>query len=224
MPAWLTSGWFNLDDLRAQMGQQQRAVGHVVNLTKLENRHSVEHRACHGEVVYVEMSAAPPATVAGDFARVLRAAGVQRMYGLPGEYHLRILDAIAAEGLTYVAAREESGAVLMAATEAQAGVLPGVVLVTIAPGVTNAINGIAHAWLDRVPLLVVTGQHSPERAPLILRQSLDNHRLVDGLTKWTVTASGRIHQVLARALETALAPPAGPVLLELRDDVAATTP
>jgi acetolactate synthase-1/2/3 large subunit len=167
---------------------------------------------------------AAPATVAHAFARTLRWAGVQRVYGLPGEDHLRLLDALPGEGLRYVGAREESAAALMAATEAQASGLPGVVLVTIAPGITNAVNAIAHAWLDHVPLLVVCGQHAPERAPLIVRQGLDNHRLVDSITKWTVTASARIHQVLARALEVALAPPAGPVLLELRDDVAAAAP
>jgi acetolactate synthase-1/2/3 large subunit len=53
---------------------------------------------------------------------------------------------------------------------------------------------------------------------------MDTHRLVDSVTKWNATASARIHQVLARALDTALAPPAGPVLLEVRDDVAAATP
>jgi acetolactate synthase-1/2/3 large subunit len=171
---------------------------------------------------YAEMAA--PASVAHAFARALRSAGVQRVYGLPGEDHLRLLDALPGEGLRYIGAREESAAALMAATEAQASGLPGVALVTIAPGITNAVNAIAHAWLDHVPLLVVCGQHAPERAPVIVRQGLDNHRLVDSITKWTVTASARVHQVLARALEVAMAPPAGPVLLELRDDVAAMAP
>jgi acetolactate synthase-1/2/3 large subunit len=159
-------------------------------------------------------------TVADAFAAALRAAGVQRVYGLPGEDHLRLLDALGNADLTYVAAREETAAVLMAATEAQARGLPGVALVTLAPGITNAVNGLAHAWLDRVPLLIVSGQHHPERAPVIIRQGLDTHQLVDSVTKWNATASARIHQVLARALDTALAPPAGPVLLELREDVA----
>src|SRR5262249_42154880 len=155
-------------------------------------------------------------TVAAAFASALRAAGVQRVYGLPGEDHLHLLDALGAAELTYVAAREETAALLMAATEAQATGLPGIALVTLAPGITNAMNGLAHAWLALVPLLVVSGQHGPERAPLIVRQGLDTHRLVASITKWTTTASPRIHQVLARALDTALAPPAGPVLLELR--------
>jgi acetolactate synthase-1/2/3 large subunit len=162
--------------------------------------------------------------VAHALADGLAAAGVSRVYGLPGEDHLRLLDAFADVGLAYVAARDETAAAIMAATEAQATGRPGVVLVTLAPGLTNAINGIAHAYLDRVPLLLITGQHPPERAPLIVRQALDNHRLVDGLTKWSATASPRIYQVLARAIDTALAPPAGPVLLELRDDMASMPP
>src|ERR1051326_1905425 len=98
------------------------------------------------------MSAA--STGARAFGPPLRAAGVQRAYGLPGEDHLRLLDAIQAEGLRYIGARDETAAALMAATEAQASGLPGVVLVTIAPGLTNAINAIAHAWLDQSPLLI----------------------------------------------------------------------
>jgi acetolactate synthase-1/2/3 large subunit len=162
--------------------------------------------------------------VAEAVARGLREIGLRRVYGLPGEDHLRLLDAVERAGLTYVGARDENSATIMAAAEAQATGLPGVVIVTIAPGLTNAINGIAHAYLDGVPLIIITGQHNPERAPLIVRQFLDNHLLVQSLTKWTTTASRRIHQVLARALDTALAPRPGPVLLELRDDVATQTP
>src|SRR5690242_19961007 len=163
-------------------------------------------------------------SVARAFASALRAAGVERVYGLPGEDHLRVLDALPGSGITYVGARDETSAVLMAATEAQASGAAGVVLVTLAPGITNAVNGIAHAWLDEVPLLVVSGQHHPERAPVIVRQSLNSGRLVDGVSKSSMTGSARIHQVLARALETALAPPRGPVFLELRDDVAGAPP
>jgi len=163
-------------------------------------------------------------TVAVAFARALRAAGIQRVYGVPGEDHLRLLDALPVAGICYVAAREENAAAIMAATEAQATGRVGVVLVTLAPGITNAINGIAYALLDRVPLLVVSGQHNPERAPVIVRQSLDTHRLVDSVCKLTLTASPRIHQVLTRALDTATAAPGGPVLLELREDIAAVAP
>ena len=98
------------------------------------------------------------------------------------------------------------------------------VVVTLAPGLTNAINGLASAFLDRLPLLVICGQHGPDRAPIVVRQSLDNHALVTPVTKWRATAGRRIHQLLAKALDTALAPPAGPVFVELRDDVARAEP
>lgn len=165
-----------------------------------------------------------PSTVAAAAAGYLRAVGIQRVYGVPGEDHLFLLDAIEAADLRYVGARDESAACIMAAAEAQATGLPGVVVVTIAPGLTNAINGLACAALDNLPLLLVSGQHAPDRAPIIVRQALDNHALVASLTRWRATAGRRINQVLARALDTALAPPGGPVYLELRDDVARAAP
>jgi acetolactate synthase-1/2/3 large subunit len=85
------------------------------------------------------------ATVADALAHALCEVGLRRVYGLPGEDHLRLLDAVERAGLSYVAARDETSATIMAAAEAQATGLPGVVIVTIAPGLTNAINGIAHA-------------------------------------------------------------------------------
>lgn len=161
-----------------------------------------------------------PDSVATAFARYLRAVGVERVYGVPGEDHMRLLDALAAEGVRYVPAREESAACMMAAAEAQARRVPGVAIVTLAPGLTNAVNGMANALLDNLPLMLVCGQHGPDRHPLIVRQGLDNHAIVHGVTKWSVTASPLIHQVLAKALDVATSPPAGPVLLELREDVA----
>jgi acetolactate synthase I/II/III large subunit len=158
--------------------------------------------------------------VAAALAGYLRAAGVERVYGVPGEDHLFLLDAIEAAGLRYVGARDESAACIMAAAESQATGLPGVAVVTIAPGLTNAINGLACAALDNLPLLLISGQHGPDRGPIIVRQGLDNHALVASLTRWHATVGRRIHQVLARALDTALAPPGGPVYLEVRDDVA----
>jgi acetolactate synthase-1/2/3 large subunit len=162
-------------------------------------------------------------SVARALAVRLRELGVERVYGVAGEDHLRLLHELDAQGLAYVSAREESAACLMAAAEAQRTGLPGVAVVTIAPGLTNAINGIASAFLDHAPLLVISGQHSPERFPVIVRQAVDSHALVATVTKWTATAGTRIHQVLAKAIDTAMAPPAGPVFLEVRDDIARAT-
>jgi len=156
--------------------------------------------------------------------RQLKRMGVQRIFGLPGEDHLRLLDAIEAEGLQYIGAHDETAAAIMACAEADTSGLPGVLLVTHAPGITNAVNGIANAYLDGLPLVVISGQHAANRYALTIRQTLDNHLLLRAVTKWTATASASIHQLLARVVSTALASPRGPVFLELREEVAAQKP
>jgi acetolactate synthase-1/2/3 large subunit len=159
-------------------------------------------------------------TIAAAAAEHLRALGVERLYGVPGEDHMRLLDAAQDAGLRYVLAREETSACLMATVEAQATGRLGAAAVTLAPGVTNAINGIANAWLDRTPLLVFAGQHPADRYPLIVRQKLDSQALVREVTRWQVTLTPRVHQVLARAASLAAGDPPGPVFVELPDDVA----
>ncbi|MBO0705384.1 MAG: hypothetical protein J2P39_08695, partial [Candidatus Dormibacteraeota bacterium] len=160
------------------------------------------------------------ASIAAAAAAHLRALGVERLYGVPGEDHMRLLDAAQHAGLRYVLAREETSACLMATVEAQATGRVGAAAVTLAPGITNAMNGIADAWLDRTPLLLFAGQHPADRFPLVVRQGLDSKALVREITKWQVTLTPAVHQVLARAAELAGSDPAGPVFVELPDDVA----
>ncbi|HLI14720.1 MAG TPA: thiamine pyrophosphate-binding protein [Acidimicrobiales bacterium] len=165
-------------------------------------------------------SGAETGTVAAAIAACVADLGIRRVYGLPGEDHLLLLHELELAGCTYVPARDESAACIMAAAESQATGLPGLAVVTLAPGITNALNGLASAFLDHVPLLVVSGQHDPDRRPLIVRQSLDSHALVAPVTKWRATIGGHVHQLLAKALDAAVAPPAGPVFLELPPSVA----
>ena len=160
------------------------------------------------------------ATIAVAAAAHLRALGVERLYGVPGEDHMRLLDAAQRAGVRYVLAREETSACLMATVEAQATGRVGAAAVTLAPGVTNAMNGLANAWLDRTPLLVFAGQHPADRYPLVVRQGLDSKALVREITKWQVTLTPSAHQVLARAAGLAAADPPGPVFVELPDHVA----
>ncbi|MDR0360800.1 MAG: thiamine pyrophosphate-binding protein [bacterium] len=160
------------------------------------------------------------ASIAAAAAEHLRALGVERLYGVPGEDHMRLLDAAQRAGLRYVLAREETSAALMATVEAQATGRVGAAAVTLAPGIANAMNGIANAWLDRTPLLLFAGQHPADRFPLVVRQGLDSRALVREITKWQVTVTPSVHQVLARAAELASSDPPGPVFVELPDDVA----
>ena len=95
---------------------------------------------------------------------------------------MALLDAFAAGGLEYRAAFNESAAVLMAATEAQLTGLPGVVVLSLAPGVSNGLNGLLNAYLDEVPLIVISGQHPAAALPFVIRQGFDLDSLVAPMT------------------------------------------
>jgi acetolactate synthase I/II/III large subunit len=157
-------------------------------------------------------------------ARILRDLGIRRVYGLPGEDHMALLDALAAVGLEYQAAFNETSAVIMAATEAQLTGLPGVAVLSLAPGVSNGMNGLLNTFLDEVPLLLFSGQHPAGKLPFVVRQGFDIVKLVGPTTKWCarITSDMDIPAVIGKAIEEAVGDPPGPVYLELPDGVAAS--
>lgn len=160
--------------------------------------------------------------IAAQVAEILRGLGIRRVYGLPGEDHMALLDSFATSGLDYRAAFNESSAALMAATEAQLTGLPGVVVLSLAPGVSNGINGLLNAYMDEVPLLVISGQHPADRLPFIVRQGFNIEQLVAPCTKWRarVTAGMDVTSVVGKAVDEAMSGRPGPVYLELPDEVA----
>jgi acetolactate synthase-1/2/3 large subunit len=163
--------------------------------------------------------------IAAQMARTLYQLGIRRVYGLPGEDHMALLDAFVAAGLDYRTAFNESAAVLMAATEAQVTGLPGVAVLSLAPGVSNGVNGLLNTYLDEVPLILVSGQHPADSLPFVVRQGFDIAALVAPMTKWRakVTAGMNVPAVVGRAIDEAMSGRPGPVYLELADGVATAT-
>src|SRR5262245_66692247 len=104
------------------------------------------------------------ATVADSLAAGLREAGVDLVYGLPGGENVEVLDALRRVGLRFVLVHHESSAVFMADATARLTGRPGVCLTTLGPGAANAIAGVAHAYLDRAPVLIFTAQ-VPDQPP-----------------------------------------------------------
>ncbi|WP_018138393.1 MULTISPECIES: biosynthetic-type acetolactate synthase large subunit [unclassified Thioalkalivibrio] len=93
------------------------------------------------------------------FCRSLQAEGVDVVFGYPGGAVLHIYDALYRQDkVSHVLVRHEQGAVHAAEGYAKSSDKPGVALVTSGPGATNAITGIADAYMDSVPLVVFTGQ------------------------------------------------------------------
>jgi acetolactate synthase I/II/III large subunit len=155
-------------------------------------------------------------------AEILYRFGIRRVYGLPGEDHMALLDSFAKAGLDYCTAFNESAAVIMAATEAQLTGLPGVAVLSLAPGISNGVNGLLNTYLEEVPLLLISGQHPGDRLPFTVRQGFNIEQLVTPCTKWQarLTAGMDVPSVIGKAVDEAMSGRPGPVYLEIPDGVA----
>lgn len=164
-----------------------------------------------------------PATlrIVDAFAQELAASGCQRAYGLAGEDHVELLAALDRAGIRYVRAYHESAAVLMAAGEAQATGGCGIAIVSMSAGMSNAVNGLTHALMEQLPIIIISGQHPAAQRPFIVRQGFDVAALAAPVTKWGVAlaAGSNVGQLVAKALRVALAWPQGPVYIELPAEV-----
>lgn len=152
-------------------------------------------------------------------AAAMAAAGVERLFGVPGGgSSLDLVAAAAARGIPFVLARQETAAVLMAATTAELSGRPGAVLVTRGPGVGAAANGIAHASLDRAPVLLLADGFAGAERAFANHQWFDQGAMLAPVTKaraQAVEPGGAVGVVAATLLASAMAAPRGPVLLEL---------
>lgn len=145
------------------------------------------------------------------------------MFGLPGGGpNLDVIGAAEAAGMRFVLAHAESAAVIMAATCADLTGTPGAVVVTRGPGLAAAMNGIAHAALDRLPVVVIADTVRAAETDRISHQRLDADALGRAVAKTVVTVGGKgADEEAARAVRDALAPPPGPVIALMDDSDAA---
>jgi acetolactate synthase-1/2/3 large subunit len=166
---------------------------------------------------------APPGAAA--IVAALADAGTTVVFGLPGGGpNLDVVGAAAMAGLRFVLAHTETAAVIMAATYADLTGRPGAVVVTRGPGLASAVNGIAHAALDRLPVVVIADTVRLADAGRISHQRLDQAALGEVVAKAVVTIGrDRTGEAAAAAVRLALMSPAGPVLA-LMDDSAISDP
>ena len=159
-------------------------------------------------------------TVARAVGERLRAAGVRFVYGHPGGEVIDLIEGFRQAGLEFVLTKHETAAAFMAEATASSTGIPGVCLATLGPGATNIVTGIAHAYLDRAPVLTFTGQLPADRYEIATHQRLDLRALFAPITKWQATlSSANAADVLERALRTALRVRRGPVYIEVPSDV-----
>jgi acetolactate synthase I/II/III large subunit len=121
-------------------------------------------------------------------ARKLFDAGCRRAFGIPGGEVLTIMDALVRAGLTFTLAKHENAAGFMAEGVHHATCSPVILLATVGPGVANAVNVIANAYQDCVPLVVLTGCVDDSESISYTHQVLDQQALLRPITKGTFRA------------------------------------
>src|SRR5262245_55722277 len=92
------------------------------------------------------------------FVRCLENEGVERIFGIPGEENLDLVEALRRSKIQLVLTRHEQAAAFMAATFGRLTGRPGVCLSTLGPGALNLVTGAAYAHLGAMPMLLITGQ------------------------------------------------------------------
>ena len=151
----------------------------------------------------------------------LRTAGVHQVFGHPGGEVVDLIEGFRQAGLDFVLARHETDAAFMAEAMASSTGRPAACLATLGPGATNLVTGVAHAYLDRAPVIALTGQLPVDRYETVTHQKLDLRALFAPITKWQARVSAaNVAAVTDRALRIAVRPRQGPVFLEVPSDVA----
>lgn len=156
------------------------------------------------------------ARVADAVAATLYAHGIRHAFGMPGGEVVTLLDGLAEAGIAFHLARHETAAALMAAGASLIDAAPGLLVTTVGPGLANAVNGIADAAQEHVPLIVISGIVDRATRARYTHQVIDHAALLRPLVK----ASFEIEPesaaaTVARALALAMTAPMGPVHLDL---------
>ncbi|MEW5863025.1 MAG: thiamine pyrophosphate-binding protein [Pseudomonadota bacterium] len=158
--------------------------------------------------------------VATVIVEYLRAAGVRHLFGYPGDPNVELMEAARRAGMQFVLARREGTAGLMAEAYGFLTGRPGACMSTLGPGSSNLVNAVANAFLDKVPLLAISGQIERRREQTFTHQVLDHTRLFAPVAKWaTHVLPENAGAVMRRALRIAAAERPGPVHLTTHADV-----
>lgn len=156
-------------------------------------------------------------------AQRLYAAGCRHAFGIPGGEVLTILDALVQAGIVFTLAKHENAAGFMAEGVHHATGAPAILLATIGPGVANAVNVIANAYQDRVPLVVLTGCVDDAETVTYTHQIFDHQAVLRPITKATFRAVPDACDVIVdKAMAIARDGRLGPVHIDIPLGVAAT--
>ncbi|MBN1109798.1 MAG: acetolactate synthase large subunit [Methanomassiliicoccales archaeon] len=151
----------------------------------------------------------------------LREEGVERIFGIPGEENLDLMDEIEAGGLEFILTRHEQAAAFMAGTVGRLTGRPGACLSTLGPGATNLVTGVADAYLSNYPLVALVAQAGEARLDPPEKQVLDLLAMFRPLTKGVMDLGlpDEVPMMVRKAFALATEERQGPVMLQVSEDV-----
>lgn len=152
----------------------------------------------------------------------LKVNDVERIFCVPGESFLPVLDSLYDESdIDLIVCRNEGGAAMMADAHGKLTGRPGICFVTRGPGATNASGGIHIAFQDSNPLILFIGQIERNTTDREAFQEVDYRRMFGEMTKWVaqIDNTGRIPEYISRAFHVAMSGRPGPVVLALPQDM-----
>jgi acetolactate synthase-1/2/3 large subunit len=157
------------------------------------------------------------------FVECLEAEGVKHVFGIPGEETLDLNESLADSSVAFVPVRHEQGGAFMADMVGRLTGRAGVCLGTLGPGATNLVTAVADAFLDRAPLVALTGQADLERQHKESHQYVNLVEVMRPITKWNARVSSPeiIPEVVRKAFKVAETEKPGATHLELPEDVMA---
>lgn len=179
-------------------------------------------------------------TVADKIAEWLHEKGINTAYGIIGAGNLALFNSIARLGKTQIVCvhHEQAAAMSSSFHNRAVGGISSIALVTTGGGSTNALTGVMAAYMDRVPLLVISGnepsKHFRHLKTYRLRQEsrvqgvqgYPSAHVAESFTKsaWQADSAERVMEELKWRADLALTPPCGPVWVDIPKDIQNATP
>ena len=151
----------------------------------------------------------------------LRSFGIAVVHGIPGGETVHVMDSILQSGMPFICTRNENPAAFMAMGASRGHGRPEVCLTTVGPGASNIYLGAGTALLDRVPMLILTGEFDAQVREEPHRQGFDQQAAfsVVGESRSRIEEPQETASIVLQALHDSMAEPPGPVHLSLPMDV-----
>lgn len=153
--------------------------------------------------------------------RCLEMQQVDRIFCVPGESYLDVLDGLVDSSIQTIMARQEGGAAMMAEADAKLTGRPGIAMVTRGPGATNASSGVHVAQQDSTPMILFVGQIARYMRGRDAFQEVDYQKFFAGMAKevMEIDQVDRIPETVSQAFHLAMVERPGPVIVVLPEDM-----